>query len=123
MDTRKKKLNQRQTEFCMYYVRCGNASEAARLAGYKGNVDVHSARLLVKASIKEEIKRLSKNKVKEFVNAKELRRYWAELLRNADADEKNRLKASELIGKSLGLFLERREITSNSKIVILPEEK
>lgn len=46
------KLNRRQQVFVEEYLRCFNASEAARRAGYKGKPSVIGARLLADVSIK-----------------------------------------------------------------------
>ncbi|MCL8207220.1 MAG: terminase small subunit [Actinomycetia bacterium] len=48
-----KDLSPRQLRFVQLYVRLGNATEAARQAGYKGNVDVQAARLLGNARIRQ----------------------------------------------------------------------
>jgi len=51
-----RRLSNKQRVFVEEYLRCWNASEAARRAGYKGNVDVAASRLLVNASIQALIK-------------------------------------------------------------------
>lgn len=50
-------LNTKQTIFVNEYLKCWNASEAARRAGYNGKSNVIGARLLADVSIKEEIQR------------------------------------------------------------------
>ena len=45
-------MTERQKRFVDAYIKTGNASEAARLAGYsKKNADVDSAKLLVKVTV------------------------------------------------------------------------
>lgn len=46
-----------------------------------------------------------------IADAKERRRFWTSVMRDSNADMKDRLKASELSGKADGDFIERREIT------------
>ena len=50
-------MNNRQRVFIEEYLRCWNASEAARRAGYKGKANVTGARLLANVSISAEISR------------------------------------------------------------------
>lgn len=40
----------------------------------------------------------------------EIRRFWAATMRDDAADLKDRLKASELAARSMGAFVERREV-------------
>lgn len=40
----------------------------------------------------------------------EIRRFWAATMRDDAADLKDRLKASELAARSMGAFIERREV-------------
>jgi phage terminase small subunit len=54
--TEEKKLTPRQKRFVEAYLQTWNASEAARRAGYTGAVDVTGAKLLVKASIQNQVK-------------------------------------------------------------------
>lgn len=49
-------LSNKQRAFVEHYLKCWNASEAARRAGYVGNVDVSGPRLLVNAGISIAIK-------------------------------------------------------------------
>lgn len=49
-------MNTKQTVFVAEYLKCWNASEAARRAGYNGKSNVIGARLLADVSIKAEIK-------------------------------------------------------------------
>jgi phage terminase small subunit len=50
-------MNNRQRVFVEEYLRCWNASEAARRAGYRGKPNVIGARLLADVSISAEISR------------------------------------------------------------------
>ncbi|WP_088090656.1 hypothetical protein [Bacillus sp. OV166] len=48
----------------------------------------------------------------------ETKRYWTEIMRDGNADMKDRLKASEFIAKTNGAFVEKKELQGgfNSKI-------
>lgn len=122
MEKKERPLNQRQKEFCLHYANCGNASEAARRAGYKGAPNRIGTQLLSNLVIQAEIKRLTRKKEKSIASNSELREFWTSMLRDPEADPKDRLKASELIGKTRGMFLERREISGNASVVMFPVE-
>lgn len=46
---------------------------------------------------------------RRIANVRERQMFWTDMLRNEDIQPKDRLKASELLGKSQGDFLERHE--------------
>jgi phage terminase small subunit len=55
----------------------------------------------------------------EFIaDITETKRYWTEIMRDGNADMKDRLKASEFIAKTNGAFVEKKELQCgfNSKI-------
>jgi len=60
MDTKMEtKLTQKQETFCLKYFELGNATEAARLAGYKGHgIRVTASRMLTKTNIQARIAEL-----------------------------------------------------------------
>lgn len=60
-------LNQRQLKFVLVYVRTGNASEAAREAGYsRKTADVQGARLLRNARVAAEVAKFQSREVAKF---------------------------------------------------------
>ena len=55
----------------------------------------------------------------EFIeDITENKRFWTEIMRDENADLKDRLKASEFIAKTNGAFIEKRELRGglNNKI-------
>lgn len=48
----------------------------------------------------------------------EIRRFWAATMRDDGAELKDRLKASELAARSMGAFVERREIVGAQTITV-----
>lgn len=71
---KEKKLTAKEKDFCKYYRLCGkNASEAARLAGYREKSARHTgSENLTKPHIQEEIKRVSENIEESLCLSKEL---------------------------------------------------
>lgn len=115
---RKLGLTERQQRFVEAYAACGNATEAARRAGY---TDPSKGRQLVtKSSIVAALATFAKErKSKAIAEADERHAFWTEVMRARRRDVKDRLKASELLGKAQGDFLERHEIISGSLIDVM----
>lgn len=118
MDEEYQKLTEKQKRFIDYYIETGNASEACRLAGYKGNnVDSLGAQNLVKLSKYIKIKLESKSKDR-IASQEEVLEYLTRVMRNEEKDSfgldaslQDRTKCAELLGKRYKLFTDRQEIT------------
>lgn len=105
------KLTEKERRFVEAYMgkAIGNASEAARLAGYSSPGEL-GHRLLKKVEIQAAIdKRQESDPL--IATREERQRFWTAILRGemaeAGFDTKDRLKASELLGKASGDYLER----------------
>lgn len=102
----------------------GNATEAARLAGYKGNdntLHVVGAENLQKPTIIEAIEKHDEDHP-AVMDATELRAFWSTVARGGDtlaadgeppmpSHMRDRLKASEMLAKSSAMFVTRVEQT------------
>ena len=136
------KLTQKQKRFCDEYIICLNATEAAIKAGYakKSAYSIGSENLRkpeIKAYIDE---RLSERRGKKIAEAEEIMEYLTSVVRGEseseivviegeglgessarkirkNPDEKEKLKAAELIGKRYGLFTEKVELDSSKKTI------
>ena len=108
-----RRLSAKQKRFIEAY--CGNATDAARLAGYKGNDntlgqvgDENLKKPKIAAAIKA---REDERLLKTIANREERQQFWTSIMRDELDDDpqdmKDRLKASELLGKSEGDFLDR----------------
>ncbi len=139
-------MTDKQRKFCDEYLIDLNATRAYKLA--YPNVKSESAatsgasRLLrnvkVKTYIDEQLEKISSEKI---ADAKEVMEYLTTVLRgesqseivviegtgdgcsdarkmNKAPDEKERLKAAELLGKRYGLFTDKLEVDGNAKVVI-----
>jgi phage terminase small subunit len=105
-------LTEKQRRFCeAYSSNGGNALDAARQAGYK-KPDPEGARALGNARIKAALEKMREKTTNAAIATREERQaMWTELMRSKEIDTKDRLKASELLGKSQADFIERKEIT------------
>ncbi len=105
------KFTTRQQKFIELY--SGNGTEAARLAGYSGDDKTLAnvaLKLLRKAEIKSAIeKRQTKSITKHIASREERQAFWTKVMEDSIEDMKNRLKASELLGKSNADFTEKIE--------------
>lgn len=111
-----KKLTPKQKAFADYYIETGNATEAARRAGYKKpnvqgsqNLD----KLSVKSYIEERIKALDE---KRIAKGEEVLQYLTKVMRGQEKDQfgldaslQDRTKAAELLGKRYRLFVDKVE--------------
>lgn len=112
------KLTAKQRAWIDYYKQGKTATEAARLAGYKpDNAKVIGAQNLTKLNqyISGRDELLDRARVADMA---EINAFWSDTMRNDKADIKDRLKASELRARSIGAFIERREIVGAQTITV-----
>lgn len=112
------KLTAKQRAWIDYYKQGKTATEAARLAGYKpDNAKVIGAQNLTKLNqyISGRDELLDRDRVADM---QEINAFWSDTMRNDKADIKDRLKASELRARSIGAFIERREIVGAQTITV-----
>lgn len=112
------KLTAKQRAWIDYYKQGKTAAEAARLAGYRGNnSDVIGSQNLVKLGkyVADRDELLDRARVADMA---EINEFWSDIMRDNTADIKDRLKASELRARSIGAFIERREIVGAQTITV-----
>ncbi|MFC5775151.1 terminase small subunit [Ectobacillus antri] len=102
-------LNERQKAFADYYIQLGSAEAAARKAGYseryaRGNAHKLVANSGIKAYIEERNKQIESRRIADMTEVKE---FWTYVLRDNNAESKDRLKASEYIAKTNAAFVEK----------------
>lgn len=129
-------LTEKQKRFIDYYIQLGNATEAAKQAGYSKKTAFNlGARNLKNPLVKKELdKRLDEMKTSRIADATEVLEYLTSVVRGEAVseivvvegcgmgesraraidkapDEKERLKAAELLAKRYGLLTEKVEVT------------
>lgn len=109
-----KKLTSRQKAFSHEYARTGNAERAAIEAGYsekyaraRSHEIVGKCRHLID-ELNAEIASL------KIADATERQEFWTALMRDEGQDMKDRLKASEILGKAQGDFIQKVEVHAPS---------
>lgn len=104
-------LSAKQQAWIDYYKQGRTATEAARLAGYRGkNQDVIGAQNLVK--LKDYI--VDRDAILEsprIADMREINEFWTSMMRDEGLDAKDRIKASELRAKAAGAFVDRMQLS------------
>lgn len=137
------KLTAKQRRFCEEYIIDCNATQAAIRAGYKEKyAHTNANKLLQNTTLKQYIDELlEKIRNNNIADATEVMEYLTSVVRGKSSseivvvegvgegcsiarnmqkapDEKERLKAAELLGKRYGLFTDKLEVDGNAKVVI-----
>jgi len=103
----KKGLNDRQLRFVQVYN--GNATEAAKKAGYSPKTAYSQGqRLLKKDEIRSAIGiREVRASIRSIMTREERQEFWSKVANNEQESMKERLKASELLGRSQADFTDK----------------
>lgn len=107
-------LNIKQRKFADYYIETGNATASYLRAGYEAGghaAEAAASRLLRNVEVQNYIRERNDQLDVQFIaDITETKRFWTEVLRNEEADMKDRLRASEFIAKTNGAFIEKKEL-------------
>ena len=110
-------MNQRKRAFCEAYLISGNATDAAREAGYSPrSARSIGQRLLTFDDVREYLERRNQEiSAANTAQMEEVRQFWTATMRDENMKPADRLKASELLAKTYGAFLERLEVDADVK--------
>lgn len=142
------KLTPKQKAFAEYYIETGNATEAARKAGYKGKnlnriASENLSKLDIKNYIDEKMKELEDQRI---AKADEVLKYLTRVIRGEETEQvvvtenigdfmsearvinkelsaKDKIKAAELLGKRYRLFVDKVDTNINASIVFEGEDE
>lgn len=108
------KLTPKQEKWIDEYIKCNNLAEASGKAGYTGkNLKAMGYQNSIKfkdiidqrrAELSKEIKNTS------IAELEGIYKFWTDTFNDNDAKMQDRIKASELLAKAKGAFVEKREI-------------
>lgn len=105
------------------FVECfeGNATEAAKKAGYEGS-DKTLAQIgyenMRKPDIREEIEKRTAVVLEPLIAGREQRQeFWTKVMEDLEMPMRDRLRASELLAKSEGDFLPKEETNEESDLL------
>ena len=114
------KLTDKQIAFCKEYIVDWNASRAARDAGYSAKTAKEiGSQNLTKPAIRNYIDKLQKD-IKKVAGISILSnlRAFAEVIKNPESKESDRIQAVEVINKMLGFNAAEKTETTNKHEVI-----
>lgn len=138
-----KRMTEKQKRFCDEYLACLNATQAAIKAGYaKKNARQMGAENLSKPYIRDYIdERLAEKEASLIASQDEILKYMTSVVRGEsqaqivvtvgtgdgcsevirvmkNPDEKERLKAAELLGRAYGIFNDRLNISEPVPVIL-----
>ena len=110
-------MNQRKRAFCEAYLISGNATDAAKEAGYSPrSARSIGQRLLTFDDVREYLERRNQEiSAANTAKMEEVRQFWTATMRDENMKPADRLKASDLLAKTCGAFLERVEVDADVK--------
>ena len=123
-------LTPKQKAFADYYIECGNASEAARKAGYSGkNANNIASENLAKPDIKAYIdERMAQQDAARVASADEVLRFYSSVMRGEEKDAfgldpslSDRLKAADSLMKRYAIGAEKQKGTLEKLDSLLKE--
>lgn len=105
-----------QEKFCIEFVRCGNATEAYKRAGYKVRSDkvagVCAAKLLGNARVQQRIAELRRElDSHKIMDAAERRELLTQFARDEETAKPDRLKAMDLLNKMDGVYINKTQVS------------
>lgn len=107
-------MNDRQRAFCQYYAADPDGTAASIKAGYsKRTAAAIASENLRKPELLDYIKQLqAEAEAARVADLVEVKRFWTETMRDEEQRVEFRLKASELLAKSSGEFIQRVDLTA-----------
>ena len=114
-------ITERERRFVEHYMgdAAGNATQAARLAGYsKKTARKQGSRLLTKGHIRAAIDARA-HADPRIATREDLQRFWSAMYRNPAVEDRDRLRASELLGKSQAVFIDRHQLEAGASLETL----
>lgn len=113
------KLNRREQAKLNYMQNGGNIKKAMIDAGYSETyADRNSKYLLgiIGQEIKEAQENIRQNHIKSI---EEVQQWWSSIMDNTEETTKDRLKASELLVKSKGGFIDKMELDADVSPIVI----
>lgn len=126
----KPKLTIKQKAFADYYIECGNATEAAKRAGYNEKSarqigTENLSKLAISSYIDKRMQEIEDNRI---AKGDEVLKYLTGVMRGEVKDQfgleaslQDRTKAAELLGKRYRLFTDKVETTSSAMVRIIDD--
>lgn len=119
------KLTEKQKRFIDYFIETGNATEASKLANYKGkNLNRIGSENLSKLDKFIKWKMQSKNN-ERIASQDEILEFLTRVIRGEEKDQfdldaslQDRIKSVELLGKRYGTWVDKKNVDLNTEIKV-----
>lgn len=119
------KLTERQKRFIDYFIETGNATEACKLANYRGkNLNRIGSENLSKLDKFIKWKMQSKNN-ERIASQDEILEFLTRVIRGEEKDQfdldaslQDRIKSVELLGKRYGTWVDKKNVDLNTEIKV-----
>lgn len=119
------KLTEKQKRFIDYFIETGNATEACKLANYKGkNLNRIGSENLSKLDRFIKWKMQSKNN-ERIASQDEILEFLTRVIRGEEKDQfdldaslQDRIKSVELLGKRYGTWVDKKNVDLNTEIKV-----
>ena len=123
-------LTASQKLFCEEYVKTGNGLQSYKKSYTTCKKDetakTNASRLLSYANVKKYIKELGEaSKNDSIATISEVKEFWTNTIRNTEEKTKERIKASELLGKSYAMFVDKIEsdVPTTINFIMTPKKR
>lgn len=126
------KLTKKQKDFCEYYLQTGNATEAAKKAGYSEKTAYAIGQENLKKPVISEYiaKRIEKQEKVLVADADEVLKFFTSTMRGEVKDQfgldpalSDRIRAAELLGKRYRLFADKVSVEGVVPVVISGDDE
>ena len=119
------KITEKNKEFVQEYLLTGNATRSYMKIYNNENAKYcreKSCIVLSKAEVKEYMKELQQQQRDAFIfDMCTVQKFWVEVMLNENEKMPNRLRASELLTKSLGGFEDKQTVNLNGAVIFTGE--
>ena len=109
-------MTDKQAKFIAEYSKDFNATQAAIRAGYSPKTAYSIGQRLLKNVEVQQAMNEHRNQV--IADRESRQKFWTDVMKDSNEAMKDRLKASELLGKSECDFIERQEIKGNIQATV-----
>ena len=109
-------MTDKQAKFIAEYSKDFNATQAAIRAGYSAKTAYSiGQRLLKNVEVQQA---MNEHRNQDIADRESRQKFWTDVMKDSNEAMKDRLKASELLGKSECDFVERQEIKGNIQATV-----
>ena len=119
-----------QEQFCVEYSKTGEGADSYKKAYPNCKKTTTAAagasRLLTYVNIQNRLEELRKEtNINSIATISEIKEFWTNTLRNTEEKTKERIKASELLGKSYAMFVDKIEsdVPTTINFIMTPKKR